>query len=207
MKIQNQLPIQRSVQDQDEKIMAAAKMYEQQFMQEMQKAMKKTVDYAEKPSMATEIFKDQLDQQYLEKWSDRGGVGLADIIYNQIKERYFNKPMPRPQGPLPVDPKAVVPQSDDRALNFKIEAPKTEGKNATDSVMITNPWDGVLKSQTKVGNINLLTLRHDSGVSSRVAFSGNSPKIPVGTKVEAGAVLGQLSPSENQVQWRITDQG
>jgi Rod binding domain-containing protein len=215
MKIQNHLPIQKPTGDQDKKIMEAAKMYEQQFMQEMQKAMNKTVVPTEKRSMAQEVFKGQLDQQYLQQWSDSGGVGLADLIYSQIKERYFGAgnggaikapgamPLPRPQGPLPTNPKTVVPQADDKGLNFKIEAESKSGANGQDLSQVTSPWDGVVKNKSRVGNINLLTLQHEGGINSRVAFSGPPSAISEGESVAAGAPIGQLNAGEDQIQWRV----
>ena len=205
MKIQNHLPIQKPTGDQDKKIMEAAKMYEQQFMQEMQKAMNKTVVPTEKRSMAQEVFKGQLDQQYLQQWSDSGGVGLAEMIYSQIKERYFGNPMPRPQGPLPTNPKTVIPQADDKGLNFKIEAESKSGANGQDLSQVTSPWDGVVKNKSRVGNINLITLQHAGGLNSRVAFSGPPSAISEGDSLAAGAQIGQLNAGEDQIQWRVAE--
>jgi peptidoglycan hydrolase FlgJ len=206
VKIQNQLPIQRPSVDQDQKIMEAAKMYEQQFMQEMQKAMNKTVVPTEKKSMAQEIFKGQLDQQYLQKWSDNGGVGLADMIYTQIKDRYFGggRGLPKPSGPLPIAPKNVIPHNDDKSLNFKIEAEAKSGVDGQDLSMITSPWDGTVKTKARVGNINLITLQHEDGINSRIAFAGPPSSLGEGAAVPAGETLGFLGSGEDQVQWRIS---
>lgn len=90
--IKNQIPIStvKSLpNDLDLQIKKAAKMYEQQFLQEMMRAMRKTVEHSEltKPSMAEKIYQDEMQAQYTEKWVESGGNGLADLIYKEIKEK------------------------------------------------------------------------------------------------------------------------
>jgi Rod binding domain-containing protein len=88
----------------DQQLHKVAEMYEQQFLQEMMNAMKKTVDHSgiTQPSMAEKIYKDELYTQYAEKWVENGGNGLADLIYKELKEkilpsqhsRYVASPVP-----------------------------------------------------------------------------------------------------------------
>lgn len=75
--------------DLDAQIKKAAKVYEQQFLQEMMRAMRKTVEHSEftKPSMAEKIYQDEMYNQYAEKWMESGGNGLADLIYKELKEK------------------------------------------------------------------------------------------------------------------------
>ncbi len=75
--------------DIDTQIKKAATMYEQQFLQEMMRAMRKTVEHSEitKPSMAEKIYQDEMYNQYAEKWMESGGNGLADLIYKELKEK------------------------------------------------------------------------------------------------------------------------
>lgn len=77
------------VTDLDTQIKKAAKIYEQQFLQEMMKAMRQTVEHSEltKPSMAEKIYQDEMYNQYAEKWMESGGNGLADLIYKELKEK------------------------------------------------------------------------------------------------------------------------
>lgn len=77
------------------KVDEVAKMYERQFLGEMFKAMRSTIKETDAPSMAQNIYKDQLDSEYVDKWSEQGGIGLSTIIYDQIMERYFGQ---SPQG-------------------------------------------------------------------------------------------------------------
>lgn len=77
------------------KVDEVAKLYERQFLGEMFKAMRSTIKETDTPSMAQGIYKDQLDSEYIDKWSEQGGIGLSNLIYDQIMERYFGQ---SPQG-------------------------------------------------------------------------------------------------------------
>lgn len=70
----------------DPRVMNAAKMYERYFLGQMMKAMRSTVAKSEleKPSMGENIYREQLDDQYVESWSERGGIGLADMIHDEL---------------------------------------------------------------------------------------------------------------------------
>ena len=67
-----------------------AQLYEKHFMREMMKAMRSTVPDSNfiKQNQGEKIFREQLDQEYVEKWGDHGGIGLSDMIYNQLIEKY-----------------------------------------------------------------------------------------------------------------------
>lgn len=83
----------------EEKMDQAAALYEKQFLREMVSAMRATIQHSEisQPTMAEKIYKDKLYEEYVEKWSQRGGVGFRDIIYQQLLEKY--SPFHRPQNP------------------------------------------------------------------------------------------------------------
>ena len=74
------------VDGRDPRVMNAAKMYERYFLGQMMKAMRSTVTKSEleKPSMGENIYREQLDDQYVESWSERGGIGLADMIHDEL---------------------------------------------------------------------------------------------------------------------------
>lgn len=92
---------------QEAKLREGAKMYEQYFLHDMVKAMRKTVTpgFAQ-PSYGEKIYREQLDSRYVEAWAKKGGVGMADMIYNQLHERYFPKREVRPMGARPLRPAA-----------------------------------------------------------------------------------------------------
>src|SRR5262245_11435394 len=71
----------------DKQLREASKLYETHFLNEMVKAMRSTVKRdggLMQPNFAEKIFGEQLDNQYVEGWANKGGIGLADLIYTQI---------------------------------------------------------------------------------------------------------------------------
>jgi peptidoglycan hydrolase FlgJ len=70
----------------DKRVLDAAKMYEKYFLGQMMKAMRSTVAKSdlEKTSMGEGIYRDQLDDQYVDSWGERGGIGLADMIHDEL---------------------------------------------------------------------------------------------------------------------------
>lgn len=83
-------PEENSATKAEKKLMDAAKMYEKQFLREMMKSMRKTVpgDGLVEKGQAEEIFQEQLDHEYVEKWGDQGGLGLHKVIYEQLMDRF-----------------------------------------------------------------------------------------------------------------------
>lgn len=122
-KIQKGIPLNRPQVNPEAKLREASKMYEQYFLNEMVKAMRSTVDHSSltEPSMAEKIYSEKLDDQYVETWSARGGVGLADIIYNQIHEKFFNAGSGmrqlKPQGPLQIQKGTTIKIDETHAPN------------------------------------------------------------------------------------------
>src|ERR1700733_15423656 len=74
----------------DPKMLEAARGFENQFVRQLISEMRKTVPKDEllPESMTEDIFKEQLDGEYADKWVQNGGIGLADIIYDQLEQRY-----------------------------------------------------------------------------------------------------------------------
>lgn len=71
----------------DAKLRDACKGFEAMFLNIMYKEMRKTVPKNELfgESNADEIMKDMLDTEVVNKMADAGGVGLADMLYKQLK--------------------------------------------------------------------------------------------------------------------------
>jgi Rod binding domain-containing protein len=95
----------------DPKMVEAAKGFEQQFVRQMISEMRKTVPESEfmPDSMASRVFKDQLDDHYAETWTDQGGIGLADMIYEQLAQKYG--PVPEARVGTKVDVKPLKQSS------------------------------------------------------------------------------------------------
>lgn len=77
----------------------AAQGMESQFMKEMLRNMRKTVQ--ESPEMANnrgfQIFRGMLDDHYAEQAVKTQGIGLAEIIVNQVLESQRPAPPPEQQ--------------------------------------------------------------------------------------------------------------
>jgi flagellar protein FlgJ len=97
----------------EEKFHEVSELYEKYFIREMMKQMRSTVQEGGfiKQSNAEKIFRDQLDDQYADQWTKAGGIGLSDLIYDQLMDKFgaqmgLRKPLDRPQGPIELNSKA-----------------------------------------------------------------------------------------------------
>ena len=103
-------PVQKSP---EQKLRDVSDMYEKHFLREMMKAMRSTVHEGGfvQSNQAEKIFREQLDEQYVDKWGDRGGIGLSDMIYKQLLDKFgvmmgIKAPVSKPRGPLALDSKS-----------------------------------------------------------------------------------------------------
>lgn len=74
----------------DEEIMKAAKDMETYFINQLFKEMRKTTNNQEgffKKSYAQKMFEEMLDEEYSKAASEAGGIGLAEAIYEDIKNK------------------------------------------------------------------------------------------------------------------------
>ncbi len=106
MRIERSAPIQIQQDlniDKDSELYKAAKGMEANFMKEMLKNMRKTVQ--ESPEMQNnqgyQVFRGMLDEQYAEKATNVQGIGLAEVIIRQVLEMQENA---RPQKPVEIRP-------------------------------------------------------------------------------------------------------
>lgn len=210
---------------QDKQLREAAKMYEGHFMNEMFKAMRATVHHDDTflpRNMAEKIFQEQLDHKYVEKWSERGGIGLQDIIYNQIKQnisaRLRGGALPAPQGPLPLPKSEPLPT---QAPDVKVKALPTEPQSAqlkywmeanprsASALEVRAPWEGKVSGVEKLEDgWSQITLDHNDpnggrGMSSVMTFQGTPGALRPGEVVEAGQKLGKLSPERPVLAWNL----
>ena len=74
-----QVPLRERV---DPQIRQAAEGFESMFLQEMMKAMRKTIPESELDfdGPAAKVYQSMLDSEYSEQAAKTGGVGLADLI-------------------------------------------------------------------------------------------------------------------------------
>jgi len=105
----NPLTADQKKEMQEQQLQKAAKAYEKYFLDEMVKAMRSTVpkeDGLIKKNFAEQLYRDNLDQEYVKNWTEAGGIGLGDMIYKQIKEQLETYQggggLPR-KGPIPLE--------------------------------------------------------------------------------------------------------
>ena len=76
----------------DDRLMEACRQFEAYFVEQMFKEMQKTVpeDVLDSGSnkQLVDYFKDSLTQEYAKEAVDRQGLGLAQMLYEQMKRNY-----------------------------------------------------------------------------------------------------------------------
>ena len=224
MKIQSStLPIQQSPEEKaakvDGQLRDASQMYENYFLNEMVKAMRSTVPRdggMMKPSFAEKIFEQQLDQQYVDGWAKKGGIGLADMIHQQISDKYMasaKKGSFNLKGALPVAPKKegiavpadslrmkAIPPGPQGKLEYRFEVPNPSGTPFDAQA----PYAGkVLESKTLGEGWRSVKLDHGQGVTSELTFPGTGPEMGSGLEVEAGQKLGTIDPGLPILAWKL----
>ena len=225
MKIQNGFSIKPESADEklgkmDKQIREASQMYENYFLGEMVKAMRSTVQRdggLMKPSFGEKIFEQQLDQQYVDGWAKKGGIGLADMIHEQISSKFMAATTKRsflPKGALPVAPKQnpigvpntdtlqmkAIPHGPQGSLEYRFEVPQPSGQGFEAQA----PYAGkVTESKTLGEGWNLVKLDHGQGVSSELTFPGALPEIGTGQAFEAGQKIGTLDPQRPVLAWKL----
>ncbi len=198
----------------------AAQMYENHFLNQMVKAMRSTVgqeDGLVKKNMAEKIFSEQLDQQYVEGWAKKGGVGLADMIYTQIKEKYYGSTDKQIRGlnhMLPISPKKE-PHGLSSPDSIKMKMiPPANGAKLGYRFEVENPSSGGFEVQApmpgKVSQIdrldhgwNTLKLDHGQGLTSELTFPGQMTELGLDSEVETGQRLGVLDSSRPALAWNL----
>ncbi len=208
------VPLKGETKDPDAQIRNVAKLYEKQFLREMVKAMRQTVSESglTKADAGRALYQEQLDQEYVEKWGDQGGIGLSEMIYNQLKDRYgaqlgLIKDIEKPSGPIPLDAKSNVQahirtaKSPDSPINVRLSM---DAKAQPQDV--STPWDGLLMKKFSVDDKNILELRHENGLTSQLVFAGQPRDLKLNQRIQAGESLGLLSPDQRSVYWEIRKQ-
>lgn len=73
----------------DDELMAVCKDFESYFVEQLIKAMESTLDEEEDPlSGEYSYFKDMQTQQYAEMLTEQTDLGLAQMLYEQMKRNY-----------------------------------------------------------------------------------------------------------------------
>jgi peptidoglycan hydrolase FlgJ len=226
--LQGKSPDSKAAAEQtDARLKDAARMYESHFLNEMVKAMRSTVkneDGYVKPNFAEKIFSEQLDQQYVEGWSKKGGVGLADMIYTQIREKYFGGGTSGGVGPgpgsgpgkpmLPIAPKRemhglgspdsvqmkTLPSTSNSKLGYRFEV--QDPSRAAFEVQAPLPGK-IAKLERLDQGWNTLHLDHGQGLISELTFPGHVTESGLGQPIIAGQKLGLLDLDRPVLAWNL----
>ncbi|MEN0058186.1 MAG: rod-binding protein [Bdellovibrio sp.] len=199
----------------EQKLRDVSDMYEKHFLREMMKAMRSTVKEGGfvQSNQAEKIFKEQLDDQYVEKWGERGGIGLSDMIYKQLMDKFgtmlgLTAPVAKPQGPIPLNAqseyraRSFQHPGKTQALSYNIERAQLE--NNKGDAAVTSPWDGVLLGKKTLADEQImLEVEHDNGLKSQMVFKGGLSKLSTGQKLQAGETLGVLSSDAKSLYWTV----
>lgn len=210
-------------EEHNQKLKDVSKLYEKQFLREMMKGMRGTVTEGGfvKTSNAEKIFREQLDHEYVEKWGDQGGIGLAEMIHAQLLEKLGPalgiKPHPlKPQGPIQIDEKSL--QQNPLKLHPELSSARSSKstlqfdlqKAALKNQQVSAPWQGsVLGIQSLQDDGLMIELAHDNGLKSQMVFRGSLEKnlqgelLKPGAEIQAGQRLGLLSPEAKSFFWTV----
>ncbi len=195
MEIKQFRPLRKPLtpEEQDQKLQNVAKLYEKQFLREMMKQMRSTVTEGGfmPANNAEKIFREQLDQEYVEKWGDRGGIGLADMIHKQLLERLGPalgiKPKPlKPIGPIKIQqqnteasPIKILPEPQNSnvqkasAQKMTMQFDLQKAALDEDSREIVSPWSGQLLGTKQLSADEfVMEILHDDGLKSKMVFRG-----------------------------------
>ncbi len=197
----------------DQQFKDVSKLYEKQFLREMVKAMRSTVHESGfiKQNQGEKIFREQLDQEHVEKWGDRGGIGMADMIYSQLIERYgeaagLKQRIDKIKGPISVENRAEFQVNNQISsgkfpITYEFERRSTENSTL---LKLQNPLAGRIAQNIKLSpDETLLEILHEDGLQSRMVFRGQAPSLVQGQHLEQGQTVGLLSPEARSFFWSI----
>ncbi len=194
------------------KVDEVAKLYEKQFLREMVKAMRGSAEMGYmKPGMGEKIYREELDNQYVEAWGDQGGVGMQNLIYDQLMERYFdNAPGMKglkPAGGIKLTDKDVssvvaLPTQQKAQMPLKIELKKNSDGTPTH---VQLPFDAKYISQTKMlDGKTAVSLEHAGGFRSTFIFDGVFLAPEKNAELKQGTSIATLSPEIKSFFWNLT---
>lgn len=197
--------------ERNQKVDEVAKLYEKQFLREMTKAMRGTTSLSgEKTSMGEGIYREQLDEQYVESWGDNGGIGLGNLIYDQLMERYFagaGKNLKEPGGIKLTDRDVSRVNRIPTSAGTTTQVPlKIETKPSPDGTptKLQAPWRSTVLASARMDGKTSVTLGHAGGLKSTLIFQGvPTGDLEPGKVLEKGSTVGILSPEVNSFLWNL----
>ncbi len=194
----------------DQRLKDVASLYEKQFLRELVKSMRTTVTESGlvKTNPAEKMYRENLDQDYVEKWGDKGGIGLSKIIYDQLLQKLGPQmgikaaEGPAPKGPFPVHPDHplkinTLPSENPKQKNLLIESP-AGGPRAE----VLAPWNSRVTFAQKINPTEtLLRLQHDNGFKSQILGAFEDQEIK--PDYLAGEKITNLKDGQNKIIWTV----
>ena len=185
-------------------------MYEEQFLRQMVRAMRKSVGHSAltKPSFGERIYREQLDDKYVSSWIDRGGTGFGDMIYTQLAEKFFPQLLGRkikPIRPMNLSDRyqgvsRSLSQSKKHTFNIQL------GPQSKQRSFLSLPWQGKLEKQFELANGEKVAMfSHPFGLKSTFVFQGQLEPGLLNKTLMEGENFAQLSAQKQNLTWQISD--
>ena len=216
----------------DQRVLDAAKMYERYFLGQMMKAMRSTVAKSdlEKTSMGENIYREQLDDQYVESWSDRGGIGLADMIHDELmgkaemlkrRKQAMRESKGKARTPMALTDRDVlkvrqlpsVKTAEGSVETVLVSLGHTQARAGDTPETVRAPWAGKVTSVKAEGGKVILSMRTPPPEGApadsvprkmELAFDGVPAEVTEGDEIEAGHVVGKLGKGARGILVRQT---
>lgn len=214
---------EKSNQVSDEKLREVSDLYENHFIREMIKQMRSTVHEGGliKQNNAEKIFQGQLDDEYADQWGKAGGIGLSNIIYEQLLDKFgakmgLKQNLEKPNGPIVITDKSNFTgltvetvktqpvanlEINSEPLTFRIESAKAGRAE------LRNPWAGTLldKNYREMDQMQY-RIKHDNGLESLIMTQGTGlgpeHKMAPGDRIQTGQQLGWVG-AESALYWTV----
>lgn len=200
----------------EKQLREVSNMYEKHFLGEMMKAMRGTVHESGfiQQNNAEKIFREQLDSEYVNKWGEKGGIGLSDLIYKQLVDKFgtqlgITAAVDKPKGPIKLDQKSLysakVTQSEEGKMAYRFDKMLNKSKElSVEDRQLISPWSGVLLNKLALGDDQFMTdIQHDNGLRTQTVHRGWASDKKAGDSIQAGEKLGLLSPDANSFFWKV----
>lgn len=189
------------------KLKEVADLYEKHFLREMVKSMRSTIpeNGLVKVNAGEKLFQEQLDNEYVESWGKQGGIGIGDLIYKDLLEKYGERlglkaPIEKVHGPIelrPNDQLNKLPAISSTTLGYTFKS----GDN--DSRMIMAPWDGKISRVHLLENgSKLMEIEHGPELKTRFNWKGDAI-VNAGQSVKQGESIGYLGGASSELNFNI----
>ena len=214
----------------DKRILDAAKMYEKYFLGQMMKAMRSTVNKSEleKPSMGEGIYREQLDDQYVDSWGERGGIGLADMIHDELvgkaemmklRRQAMRASKGKARTPMALTDRDVLTvrklpsvknaNQDSAVETVLVSLGKTTSRPEDGPESVRSPWAGVVQAVRADNGKVIIEIRASKSPREperqvELAYDGVPFEVTAGAVLQAGQVIGHLGKGARGILLRQT---